>query len=325
MTVLSPVLEIEELTIRFTTPEGKGTAVDGVSFSIGANETLGLVGESGCGKTVTALAILRLIQEPPGEIAGGRIIFEDQDILQMPNDKLRRIRGNRIAMIFQEPMTALNPVFTVGDQIGEAFRLHTDCNKKEAREKSIGMLTQVGIPEPEKRVDEYPHQLSGGMRQRVMIAMALACNPAVLIADEPTTALDVTVQAQILDLMDDLKKKFGTSIIFITHDLGVVAQYAQRLAVMYAGKIVETGPTGNIFKNKSHPYTEGLMGSIPSLKGDTRERLAEIPGIVPPLHDIPSGCRFHPRCPKVMDVCSKKEPPFFNISDGHKAACFLHA
>lgn len=319
-----PVLTVEDLTIEFATPEGKGTAVDGISFSVNANETLGLVGESGCGKTVTALSILRLIQEPPGKISGGRILFEGEDLLSIPIEKLRKIRGNRIAMIFQEPMTALNPVFTVGDQIGEVFRIHRNDGRKEAREKSIDMLAQVGIPDPDKRVDEYPHQLSGGMRQRAMIAMGLALSPAVLIADEPTTALDVTVQAQILELMEELKEKFHTSIILITHDLGVVAQHVQRVAVMYAGKIVETGSAEDTFNHPAHPYTVGLMKSIPRLSESKKERLQEITGIVPPLHEIPSGCRFHPRCPKVMDECREVAPDFFSISSGHLAACLLY-
>ncbi|GMT42119.1 MAG: ABC transporter ATP-binding protein [bacterium] len=318
-----PVLSVEDLTITFTTPEGVGTAVDSVSFSLENNETLGLVGESGCGKTVTALSILRLIQEPPGKIAGGRILFDGKDLLSIPAAELQKIRGNRIAMIFQEPMTALNPVFTIGNQIGEVYRLHQNSSKREARDKSIEMLSQVGMPAPEKRVDEYPHQLSGGMRQRAMIAMALACSPSLLIADEPTTALDVTVQAQILYLMDELKEKFGTSIIFITHDLGVVAQHAQKLAVMYAGKIVETGPVEKIFDKPGHPYTVGLMESIPKITGGQIGKLKEIPGMVPPLNETVPGCPFHPRCPSVMDVCKKTVPPFFNISNGHKSACHL--
>ena len=323
-----PVLSVENLSIGFSTPEGFGKAVDDVSFSIEPNETLGIVGESGCGKTVTALSVLRLIQEPPGKITGGRIMFEGQDLLSLPADELRKIRGNRIAMIFQEPMTALNPVFTVGDQIGEVFRLHKGDSKKEARDKAIGMLAQVGIPAAEKRVDDYPHQLSGGMRQRAMIAMALACNPAILIADEPTTALDVTIQAQILELMENLKNKFATSIILITHDLGVVAQHAQKVAVMYAGKIVESCSVSQIFANPLHPYTVGLMESIPAItdeEGDDRKRLREIPGIVPPLHAMPRGCRFNPRCAHVMDICKTVEPQLVAVSPGHLCACHLHS
>ncbi|MBI5178427.1 MAG: ABC transporter ATP-binding protein [Nitrospinae bacterium] len=321
------VLSVEGLKAGFQTDEGFGLAVDGVTFSLEANETLGIVGESGCGKSVTALAILRLIPEPPGKITGGRILFEGKDILTLPPDELRTIRGNRIAMIFQEPMTALNPVFTIGSQIGEVFQIHQGANKKEARERAIEMLRRVNIPDPEKRVDDYPHQLSGGMRQRAMIAMALACNPAVLIADEPTTALDVTIQAQILDLMDELKEKTGTSIILITHDLGVVAQHAQRVAVMYAGKIVETTTVSQIFANPLHPYTIGLMESIPAItdeEGAPPKRLKEIPGIVPSLTAMPAGCRFNPRCPHVMDVCRSVEPPLVEISPGHFVACHLH-
>ena len=319
------ILSVEDLTVNFSTPEGVGTAVNSVSFTLGENETLGLVGESGCGKTVTALSILRLVQEPPGDIASGRIMFEGRDLLSMPSEELRHIRGNKIAMIFQEPMTALNPVFTVGDQIGEVYQLHRNATKKQARANAIDMLGQVGIPAPEKRVDDYPHQLSGGMRQRVMIAMALACNPSVLIADEPTTALDVTVQAQILDLMEELKNRFKMSIILITHDLGVVAQHVQRVAVMYAGKIVESGPVGEIFEKPGHPYTLGLMASIPGLSGKVDQALNEIPGIVPPLHESVPGCSFHPRCPFTMDVCREKEPAFHDLSGGHSSACHLHA
>jgi oligopeptide/dipeptide ABC transporter ATP-binding protein len=318
-----PILSVQDLVIRFRTPEGVGTAVDEVSFELEPDETLGIVGESGCGKTVTALSILRLLPEPPAEIAHGRIMYEGKDILSMSPEELRRLRGNRIAMIFQEPTTALNPVFTIGDQVGEVFRIHEGASKKIAREKAVDMLSQVGIPDPEKRVDEYPHQMSGGMRQRVMIAMALALNPAVLIADEPTTALDVTVQAQILDLMDELKKKFRTAIILITHDLGVVAQNAQRVAVMYAGKIVETGRIEDIFSKPSHPYTECLLEAIPSIAGRETGLLREIPGIVPPLHERPSGCPFHPRCPRVMEECKTVVPDFFGISDSHRAACLL--
>jgi len=314
---------VENLTVKFATPEGEGAAVDSVSFSVEEGETLGLVGESGCGKTVTALSILRLIQEPPGKIAGGRIIFEGKDILSISAKELRKIRGNRIAMIFQEPATALNPVFTIGSQIGEVYRIHRNAGKKEARRKTLEMLAQVGMPAPEQRVDEYPHQLSGGMRQRAVIAMALACNPSLLIADEPTTALDVTVQAQILDLMDELKEKFGASIIFITHDLGVVAQHAQKLAVMYAGKIVETGPVEKIFDRPAHPYTRGLMESIPKLTDSQSAKLKEIPGIVPPMYETVPGCPFHPRCSFTMDVCRKKIPPFSHLSDNHKATCHL--
>ncbi|MBI5638239.1 MAG: ABC transporter ATP-binding protein [Nitrospinae bacterium] len=321
-----PLLSVQNLTIRFRTGEGLGKAVDNVSFDLYPNETLGIVGESGCGKTVTALAILRLIQSPPGEISSGAIMFDGADLLTLPEKDLRAIRGNRIAMVFQEPMTALNPVFTIGDQIGEVFRIHQNASKAEARAKAIGMLRQVGIPDPEKRVDDYPHQLSGGMRQRAMIAMALGCKPAILIADEPTTALDVTIQAQILDLMDELKRKFGASIILITHDLGVVAQHAQRIAVMYAGKIVETCSVAQIFSDPKHPYTIGLMESIPAIQdeGDKPVRLREIKGIVPPLHAMPPGCPFHPRCVKRFEPCDKETPQLLEVAAGHLCACHLH-
>ncbi len=322
-----PVLSVQNLTVGFNTGDGYGKAADGVSFDLYPNETLGIVGESGCGKTVTALSILRLIQSPPGSIDGGRILFEGEDLLALDEKELRAIRGNRIAMIFQEPMTALNPVFTIGGQIGEVFRIHQNASKAEAREKAMEMLRQVGIPAPEKRVDEYPHQLSGGMRQRAMIAMALACKPAVIIADEPTTALDVTIQAQILDLMDDLKRRFGASVILITHDLGVVAQHAQRIAVMYAGKIVETCTVLQIFGNPKHPYTLGLMESIPAIKDGAERpgaRLREIKGIVPPLHAMPPGCPFHPRCPHRFEPCDKEVPQLLEIAPGHLCSCHLH-
>ncbi|MDH5543047.1 MAG: ABC transporter ATP-binding protein [Nitrospinota bacterium] len=318
------VLSIEDLEIRFNTRDGFGTAVDGVSFSLEANETLGIVGESGCGKTVTALSILRLLPEPPAEVYRGSIMFDGKDLLKLPQKELQKIRGDRIAMIFQEPMTALNPVFTIGDQIGEVYRIHRNLSSSEAKEKAVEMLRQVGIPDPDKRVDEYPHQLSGGMRQRAMIAMALALDPAVLIADEPTTALDVTVQAQILLLMDELKEKFNTSIILITHDLGVVAQHAQRIVVMYAGKIMETGKVTEIFENPSHPYTKCLMESIPSITGTPEKKLTEIPGLVPALDSKPGGCLFHPRCPEVMDECKTTLPGFYKASDGHTTACLLY-
>ncbi len=321
-----PLLSVQDLTISFRTGDGLGKAADGVSFDLYPNETLGIVGESGCGKTVTALSILRLIQSPPGEISSGKIMFDGIDLLTLPEKELRAIRGNRIAMVFQEPMTALNPVFTIGDQIGEVFRIHQKASKAEARAKSIDMLRQVGMPDPEKRVDEYPHQLSGGMRQRAMIAMALGCKPAILIADEPTTALDVTIQAQILDLMDELKRKFDASVILITHDLGVVAHYAQRIAVMYAGKIVETCSVSRIFSNPKHPYTVGLMESIPAIQdeGDKPVRLREIKGIVPPLHAMPQGCAFHPRCHKKFEPCDQETPPLLEVSPGHLCACHLN-
>jgi oligopeptide/dipeptide ABC transporter ATP-binding protein len=318
------VISVENLVIRFKTPYGTGVAVDDVSFSMNANESLGIVGESGCGKTVTALSILRLLPEPPAEVFNGKIVFNGKNLLDMDNKELQSIRGNRIAMIFQEPMTALNPVFTIGNQIGEVYRVHLKVSRAEARDRAIEMLAQVGIPDPEKRVDSYPHQMSGGMRQRAMIAMALALNPTLLIADEPTTALDVTVQAQILELMENLKEKFDTAIMLITHDLGIVAQHTQRVIVMYAGKIVEEGTVNEIFDNPSHPYTRCLIGSIPKISGGNGKRLTEIPGLVPALHEKPAGCLFHPRCPEVFGDCKNTVPGFYSVSPAHKAACLLY-
>lgn len=319
------LLSVENLRVGFQTADGFGTAVDDVSFSLSSNETLGIVGESGCGKSVTALSVLRLIQDPPGKIVGGSIMFEGENVLEMKTERLREIRGNRIAMIFQDPMTALNPVFTVGAQIAEVLSIHKGSSRKEAAKKATDLLRSVGMPEPERKINEYPHQLSGGMRQRVMIAMALACDPALLIADEPTTALDVTIQAQILDLIGDIKKRHGMSVILITHDLGVVANYAQRVAVMYAGKIVEYCTVSSIFSNPMHPYTIGLMESIPAMRSREKGgRLREIPGIVPPLHDMPAGCRFNPRCPHVMDVCKNVEPRLITVARDHTCACHLN-
>ncbi|MEE9197047.1 MAG: ABC transporter ATP-binding protein, partial [bacterium] len=293
-----------------------------------AGETLGVVGESGCGKSVTALSILRLIPEPPGRIFGGGIFFEGKDLTKMKSKELRTIRGNHISMIFQEPMTSLNPVFTIGFQIAEAIMLHQNMGKKDAMDKSAEMLDLVGIPLPRQRIREYPHQLSGGMRQRAMIAMALSCNPTILLADEPTTALDVTIQAQILELMFKLKDELGTAIILITHDLGLVAETCQRVVVMYAGIVVEEAPTEEIFANPMHPYTVGLLNSIPKLRTTKsqggRVRLQEIPGIVPSLHRLPTGCSFNPRCDKVMGVCREHEPELKEVSPGHKVRCLLY-
>jgi oligopeptide/dipeptide ABC transporter ATP-binding protein len=302
--------------------------VDGVTYSLNAGETLGVVGESGCGKSVTALSILRLIPEPPGQISGEGIFFEGKDLTKMNTKELRHIRGNEISMIFQEPMTSLNPVFTVGFQIAEAVMLHQELGKKDAYDKAVEMLDLVGIPLPRQRVREYPHQLSGGMRQRVMIAMALSCNPRILLADEPTTALDVTIQAQILDLMSKLKDELGTAIIMITHDLGLIAETCKRVVVMYAGKVVEEAPVEEIFANPMHPYTIGLLGSIPKLRTSSaaaeQGRLEEIPGIVPSLHRLPTGCTFNPRCPKVFGMCAESEPELKELSPGHFARCFFH-
>ena len=327
MTVSQPILRVENLKTYFHTFEGLARAVDDVSLEVNQGETLGVVGESGCGKSVTALSIMQLVPQPPGEIAGGRVIFDGTDLLTLSPRQMRRVRGKRIAMIFQEPMTSLNPVFTVGDQIAEMFMLHQGLGRKEALERAVEMLARVQIPAPEKRVREYPHQLSGGMRQRAMIAMALACDPEILIADEPTTALDVTIQAQIMDLMLKLKEDFGTAIMMITHDLGVIAEIAQRVVVMYAGKVVEQAPTRSIFKEPAHPYTQGLLGSIPKLgmrarKG--RTRLQEIKGIVPSLLELPPGCSFQPRCPKAMPVCREKMPGLFPLDENHHARCWLY-
>ncbi len=322
------ILELRDLHTHFHTPDGVVKAVDGVTYSLDAGETLGVVGESGCGKSVTALSILRLIPEPPGRIFGGGIFFEGKDLTKMGQKELRNIRGNNISMIFQEPMTSLNPVFTIGFQIAEAVMLHQNMNKKDAMDKAAEMLDLVGIPLPRQRVREYPHQLSGGMRQRAMIAMALSCNPSILLADEPTTALDVTIQAQILDLMLKLKEELGTAIILITHDLGLVAETCKRIVVMYAGKVVEEATAEEIFGNPLHPYTVGLLNSVPKLRtkkdSGTKTRLQEIPGIVPSLHRLPTGCAFNPRCNKVFGSCYEHVPELKEVSPGHKVACYLH-
>ncbi|HHY32614.1 MAG TPA: ABC transporter ATP-binding protein [Firmicutes bacterium] len=315
------LLEVRDLKTYFYTEDGVVPAVDGVSFSVDKGETIGIVGESGCGKSVTSLSVMRLIPNPPGKIVGGEIIFEGKNILEKSEAEMRHIRGNEISMIFQEPMTSLNPVFTVGDQIMEAIMLHQKVGKKEARKKTIEMLRLVGIPSAEKRVDEYPHQMSGGMRQRVMIAMALSCNPKLLIADEPTTALDVTIQAQILDLMLKLKEDLGTAIMLITHDLGVVAETVNKVVVMYAGKIVESADVVSIFKKPEHPYTLGLLGSIPKVNED-RERLQVIEGVVPNPFNMPTGCRFHPRCSFVRDICKEEEPELVDVEAGHQVRCW---
>jgi len=318
---MADLLEVKDLRTSFFTPEGEVRAIDGVSFEIGEGKTLGLVGESGCGKSVTSLSIMRLVASPPGKIVGGEILYRGRDLLKLSNEEMRKIRGNEISMIFQEPMTSLNPVFTVGNQIGEAIRLHQGLGKRETRAKTIEMLRLVKIADPESRVDAYPHQLSGGMRQRVMIAMALSCNPSLLIADEPTTALDVTIQAQILELMKELKQKIGMALLLITHDLGVVAEQADEVAIMYAGKIVERADTHTIFTRPAHPYTVGLLNSLPGITGQKKKRLDAIPGVVPnPLH-LPSGCRFRDRCPRAREICAETEPPLEPKEPGHLAAC----
>lgn len=315
------LLEISQLKLHFFTDKGVVKAVDGVDLTVKEGEVVGLVGESGCGKSVTSLAVMGLV-EAPGRIVGGSIRFGGRDLTKLSHKEMRQIRGNEIAMIFQEPMTSLNPVYTIGNQIMEAIRLHQKVDKKEARERAIEMLRLVGIPAPEKRVDEYPHQLSGGMRQRAMIAMALSCNPSLLIADEPTTALDVTIQAQILELMERLQEEFEMAIMMITHDLGVVAGMADEVAVMYLGQIVEHSDVRSVFKSRYHPYTEGLMGSIPVL-GSRVERLTPIQGMVPDPRWMPEGCRFADRCPKRMPVCDQP-PPVLEPDPGHFARCWLY-
>ena len=322
------VLDVKGLQTVFFTNSGLFRAVEDVSFRVRRGETLAIVGESGCGKSVTALSIMRLVPDPPGRIVGGSITLEGQDLLALDENRMREIRGDRISMIFQEPMTSLNPVMRIGDQIAEAVRLHRPTTAKEAWQQAVQMLRLVRIPEPERRASEYPHQLSGGMRQRAMIAMALACRPALLIADEPTTALDVTIQAQILALMLDLQKELGMGLILITHDLGVVAQTAQRVIVMYAGKKVEEADVETLFANPRHPYTRGLMASIPAVPSsgtNAEARLVEIPGMVPSLTRLPKGCAFAPRCSLAVARCHQEYPPLQDWGAGHLAACWRAA
>ena len=317
-----PLLSIRNLRTWFYTESGVARAVDGVSFDIGSGETLGIVGESGCGKSVTALSILRLIQ-PPGRIESGSVIeFEGKDIVTLGDEEIRDIRGNRISMIFQEPMSALNPVFTVGDQVAEVARVHAKMSRKDAWDRAVEMLALTGIPDADSRARQYPHQLSGGMRQRVLIAMALMMKPALVIADEPTTALDVTIQAQILDLLVDLQKKIGTSILMITHDLGVIAETASRVIVMYAGEVVEEADVDELFAKPHHPYTEGLMHSMPHI-GHDQERLNVIPGTVPAPTEWPAGCRFRERCPYSWERCESEHPPLYQIGTSHVSRCHL--
>jgi oligopeptide/dipeptide ABC transporter ATP-binding protein len=314
------LLQVENLRVVFGPPGREQVAVDGVSFALAPGEVIGIVGESGSGKSLTALSILRLVPSPPGRIASGRIVFRDRNLVELGEGAMNKIRGADIAMIFQEPMTALNPVFTIGEQIAETLRIHEGLDRKAARERARGLLEKVGISNPGQRLDQYPHELSGGMRQRVMIAIALACQPQLLIADEPTTALDVTIQAQILALLRDLQRELGMSVVLITHDLGVVAQVVDRVAVMYAGRIVEEGPVAAVFEKPSHPYTRLLLESIPSLEHD-QARLPAIPGMVPSLSQLPSGCRFHPRCPQARPACAERSPPAIEVEPGHRAAC----
>ncbi len=315
------LLEIKGLTTEFETFSGKVKAVDGVSLFVGKKETLAVVGESGSGKSVTSLSLMRLIL-PPGKVVGGKIEFEGVDLLSLKEKEMEKVRGNNISMIFQEPMTSLNPVFTVGDQIIEGIRKHQKLSRKQAKEKAIELLKMVGIPIPERRINEYPHQLSGGMRQRVMIAIALASNPKLLIADEPTTALDVTIQAQILDLMKKLKEELGMSIIIITHDLGVVAEMADRVIVMYAGQVVEEADVMSIFDDPLHPYTKGLLNSTPTIE-EKLDRLVTIKGNVPHPSQLPKGCRFHPRCPVATEICSQQEPKLTETPEGRRVSCWL--
>jgi oligopeptide transport system ATP-binding protein len=322
-----PILEVKGLKTHFKTDAGIVKAVNGVSFSVGKGETVGIVGESGCGKSVTNLSIMRLIPSPPGKIVGGEVLFEGQDILDLPESELRKIRGNKISMIFQDPMTSLNPFLRISTQMIETIQLHEkNVSKEEARARSIEMLKKVGIPAAEKRIDSYPHQFSGGMRQRVMIAMALSCNAQVLIADEPTTALDVTIQAQILELIQEISKDFGTAVILITHDLGVVAGMCDKVCVMYAGKIVEEAYTDELYSNPSHPYTSGLIQSVPRMDTKNKQnKLFSIEGQPPNVIDLPPCCPFHPRCHKAMDVCRCALPPTYTVGEHHNVNCWLYA
>ncbi len=319
---MEPLLEVKNLRTQFFTQDGVVRAVDDVSFDILPGETLGIVGESGSGKSITAMSIMRLIPSPPGKIVSGTIKFEGEDILSMSDEEIRSVRGNKIAMIFQDPMTSLNPVLTVNKQIGETLELHMGMSRSQSKQRAIELLRMVGIPNPEQRVDQYPHQFSGGMRQRVMIAMALSCNPTLLIADEPTTALDVTIQAQILDLMRSLQAEHNTSLIMITHDLGVVAGMTDRTNVMYAGHVVESAETEELFENPRHPYTVGLLNSIPRVDARTKEKLDPIRGLPPDLIDLPDMCPFLPRCDYAREKCEQQNPPLMEVAPGHRAACW---
>lgn len=317
------IIEVKNLKTYFYTEEGIVHGVDDVSFSLERGKTLAVVGESGCGKSVTSLSILRIIQSPPGRIVGGEILFEGKDLLKLSEKEMRQIRGNNISMIFQEPMTSLNPVFTAGEQIMQVLRFHQNISKEDAYKRSVEMIRLVGISDPERIAKQYPHQLSGGMRQRIMIAMAFACDPQILIADEPTTALDVTIQAQILQLMAELKDKMGTSVILITHDLGIVASIADEVMVMYAGQAVESAPMQDIYHDPKHPYTQGLLKSIPKINQPV-DKLFNIPGSVPSAVSFPEGCRFAPRCDKCMDICKKCAPGLYDIGTGRKVRCHLY-
>ena len=319
---MGTLLRVKDLQTHFFTEEGVVRAVDGVSYEVDEGETLGLVGESGCGKSVSALSILRLIPNPPGKVVAGEVWFEDQDILKLDEDEIRHIRGNRIAMVFQEPMTSLNPVLTIGRQVTEALELHLRMDRQAANRRAVELLEMVGIPEAGSRLNDYPHQFSGGMRQRVMIAMALSCNPKLLLADEPTTALDVTIQAQILEIMARLSKELGTAVIIITHNLGVVARYADRVNVMYAGRIVETASAKELYANPRHPYTLGLLRSVPRLDETRKEKLEPIEGLPPDLVNLPQGCSFYPRCRFHIDKCLSDRPPLMLVGEKHMSACW---
>ena len=322
----SPLLHLNQVKTYFYTVEGTAKAVDDVSFTLNKGETVGLVGESGCGKSVTALSIMRLVKDPPGKIVSGQILFGGSDLLELSSGRMKSIRGKRIAMIFQEPMTSLNPVYTIGDQISEMLVAHENLGKRDSWERAVDMIAKVQIPVPEKRAHDYPHQLSGGMRQRAMIAMALACKPEILIADEPTTALDVTVQAQIIDLMLELREEMGTAIMLITHDLGIIAETVERIVVMYAGKVVEEGSTLNVFDAPKHPYTKGLFKSRPKIGERSRhgrQRLLEIQGAVPNLFQLAGGCSFHPRCSEAIDVCREIPPDLISMGENRKVRCHL--
>ncbi|MDE2968536.1 MAG: ABC transporter ATP-binding protein [Chloroflexota bacterium] len=317
------LLTVEGLKTHFFTPTGVVRAVDGISYDVREGETLAIVGESGCGKSVGALSIMRLVASPPGRIVDGQVNFDGIDLLAISEQQMRTIRGNRIAMIFQEPMTSLNPVLTIGKQITESLELHLKMEGAQAQQRAIELLEMVGIPDAPSRLKQYPHQFSGGMRQRVMIAMAMSCNPRLLIADEPTTALDVTIQAQILELIKDLSAQMGTAVIIITHNLGVVARYADRVNVMYAGKIIERGTALDIYENPQHPYTQGLLDSVPRLDEDRKQRLESIEGMPPDLMELPSGCAFRPRCRFAVERCAEEIPPLMAVGDGHTAACWV--
>jgi peptide/nickel transport system ATP-binding protein len=322
-----PLLDIQRLKTHFATDDGWVRAVDGVDIRIGRGETVGLVGESGCGKTVTAMSVLKLIPMPPGRIVEGRILWQGRDLVPLDREAMNRVRAKEIAIVFQEPMTSLNPVYTIGEQIAEVIRRHEGLGRRAAVERTLEMLKLVQIPNPERRVNDYPHQFSGGMRQRVMIAMALSCNPKLLIADEPTTALDVTIQAQILELLQDMKSRFGMAILLITHAMGVVAEVTQRVVVMYAGKVIEEAAVERLFANPRHPYTQGLIRSIPRIDraATHKTRLEAIPGVVPSLLNPPAGCRFAARCRFATDICRAAEPPLREVEPGHKVACVLYS